>query len=158
MSGRQHHYKVNIEWTGNDGVGTATYAAYSRSYNISADHKQVIAGSSDSAFRGDNTKFNPEDMLVSSLSSCHMLWYLHLCADESIIVETYLDHAEGTMTETSTNGGHFVEVVLKPVITVKEDSMIEKAIALHEEAHRHCFIANSCNFPIRVEPQVTVQT
>ena len=153
MSGKQHHYKIGLEWTGNNGVGTATYAAYDRNYTISAAHKPLLIGSSDSAFRGDNTKYNPEDMLVSSIASCHMLWYLHLCADEGIIVETYSGYAEGVMAETGQNGGHFVEVVLKPEITVSEDWMIDKAIALHEDAHRHCFIANSCNFPIRVEAQ-----
>lgn len=156
MGERQHHYKINLEWTGNDGIGTATYAAYSRSYTIHADHKPVIEASSDSAFRGDNTKYNPEDMFVASIASCHMLWYLHLCADEGIVVESYTGRAEGIMQETNVNGGHFEQVILYPVITVSESHMIEKALSLHEEAHKHCFIANSCNFPITISPQCSV--
>jgi organic hydroperoxide reductase OsmC/OhrA len=158
MSNKQHLYKIAVEWTGNNGIGTAAYAVYGRSHNIRAAHKPVIEGSSDATFMGDDTKYNPEELFLSSISSCHMLWYLHLCADEGIVVEAYNDNAEGTMEETSTRGGHFSEVVLYPKVEVTESWMIEKAIALHEIAHQHCFIANSCNFPILVQPSCTSTT
>ncbi|MEO6668484.1 MAG: OsmC family protein [Ferruginibacter sp.] len=149
--GKQHHYKATITWTGNRGEGTKTYTGYDRSHEISINNKADISASSDAPFMGDTTKHNPEDLLLASLSSCHMLWYLHLCSDNGIIVKNYVDHASGTMVQTG-KGGHFEEVVLHPQVTVTDIGMIEKANSLHDEAHRCCFIANSCNFLVRHEP------
>lgn len=149
---KEHHYKITIAWTGNNGTGTSGYAAYERSHTLRIAGKPDLACSSDTPFRGDATKHNPEDMLLSSLSSCHMLWYLHLCADAGVIVTNYTDEATATLVQTPENGGHFSEVTLHPVVTVAEPSMAELALELHEAAHRHCFIANSVNFPVKHEP------
>jgi organic hydroperoxide reductase OsmC/OhrA len=146
-----HHYSVDIKWTGNKGTGTSEYRAYERSHTIVAGNKIEIPGSSDPAFRGDPTRYNPEELLVASLSSCHMLWYLHLCAEAGVIVTDYSDTAKGTMVETPDGGGHFSEVTLYPLVVVSESSMISKANELHEKAHKLCYIANSCNFPIKHE-------
>jgi len=152
-----HHYLTQLEWTGNTGRGTNSYTAYNRDYTISAGGKAEIAGSSDPAFRGDANKYNPEELLVASLSSCHMLWYLHLCAEEGIIVTAYTDAVEGTMAETFEGSSHFTEVVLKPMVTVADAAMIETANQLHAKANKMCFIANSCNFPVRHLPVCVVQ-
>jgi organic hydroperoxide reductase OsmC/OhrA len=143
-----HHYKAVIEWTGNQGNGTSDYSSYSRNHLIQVAGKMAIAGSSDPVFRGDKTLHNPEDLLVASLSACHMLSYLHLCAVSGIVVTAYSDEATGTMVETAGGGGRFTEVHLHPVVTVKEPSMIELASELHHKAHENCFIASSCNFPV----------
>lgn len=148
----QHHYKATIKWTGNKGTGTDNYRNYERSHQILIENKPGILGSSDPAFRGDKTKHNPEDLLVSSLSSCHMLWYLHLCSEAGVIVVDYIDNAEGIMSEISNGGGQFTEVTLSPVVTVAENSMIDKANELHRKANELCFIANSVNFPVRHNP------
>ncbi|KAA5545050.1 OsmC family protein [Adhaeribacter rhizoryzae] len=148
----QHLYKATIEWTGNKGEGTSGYKAYDRSHTISVENKSDILGSSDPAFRGDTTRYNPEELLVSSLSACHMLWYLHLCAEAGIVVMNYVDTATGTMVETPDGGGHFTEVTLNPVITVTEAWMITKADAMHQVANKRCFIANSVNFPVYHKP------
>jgi organic hydroperoxide reductase OsmC/OhrA len=153
---KQHHYTATIKWTGNKGEGTTKYDAYERSHTWSVEGKPDIACSSDIPFRGDARKHNPEDMLLASLSSCHMLWYLHLCADAGVIVVDYIDNPKGTMAQVEGGGGHFEEVVLHPVVTVADASMIEKANALHDEAHKKCFIANSCNFPVRHEVECVV--
>lgn len=145
----QHHYSATIQWTGNKGTGTSHYRDYERSHQITIAGKADIAGSSDPAFRGDKSRHNPEDLLVSSLAACHMLWYLHLCSEAGVVVLDYTDNASGTMAETANGGGHFTEVTLNPVVIVAEDSMIEKAIALHEKANELCFIANSVNFPVK---------
>lgn len=156
MSGdRQHHYAVRIEWTGNRGEGTSAYRAYERSHDISAPGKPVIAGSADPAFRGDAARWNPEDLLVASLSACHMLWYLHLCAGGGIVVTGYSDDAAGAMSE-SADGGRFTEVVLRPTVTLAAGADLERARRLHEQAHASCFIANSVNFPVRCEPTLRV--
>lgn len=148
----QHHYKASIKWTGNKGTGTDNYRNYERSYQIVIENKVDISGSSDPAFRGDKTKHNPEDLLVSSLSSCHMLWYLHLCSEAGVIVTDYIDNATGIMIETSNGGGQFKEVTLNPIVTVTELQMVDKANELHKKANELCFIANSVNFPVFHRP------
>jgi organic hydroperoxide reductase OsmC/OhrA len=150
--GKQHHYKATIQWTGNRGKGTSDYREYERSHTIAIENKPIILGSSDIAFRGDATKHNPEDLLLSSLSVCHMLWYLHLCADAGVIVVDYIDHATGTMVESPLGGGKFTEVTLNPIVTVKESNMEQKAMEVHTRAHECCFIANSVNFPVHHKP------
>lgn len=150
---KKHHYNISTQWTGNKGEGTSGYTAYERAHNISALGKEIINASSDPAFRGDAGRYNPEELLVASLSSCHMLWYLHLCADSGVVVTAYEDDAGGTMEENE-GGGRFVEVVLRPRVTVLHQSMIEKAISLHSIAHEKCFIANSVNFPVKHQPTV----
>ena len=153
----EHHYDVNVTWTGNTGKGTASYTAYSRDHVIQAPGKADIAGSADPAFRGDAARWNPEDLLVASLSACHKLWYLHLCAVAGVNVVAYVDHAEGTMIEDATRGGYFSGVTLRPEVTVTADSNTAKAAALHHDAHEKCFIANSVNFPIACEPSIKRQ-
>lgn len=95
---------------------------------------------------------NPENLFVASIATCHMLWYLHLCAGAGIIVTEYTDHASGTMTETANGGGRFTEVVLHPTVTITNEIMLENATVLHHKANELCYIANSCNFPILHEP------
>lgn len=152
---KQHHYHATITWTGNKGSGTSSYRAYGRDHEISAPGKPVILASSDPAFHGDPARYNPEDLLVASLSECHMLWYLHLCAVNKVVVLDYRDEASGTMEETAGGGGRFTEVTLRPVIMVTAESDIEVAKHLHHEAHDKCFIANSVNFPVRCEPEIS---
>jgi Predicted redox protein, regulator of disulfide bond formation len=147
-----HHYKLKITWTGNRGEGTVNYQDYDRNHTIQSDNKIAIAGSSDPSFRGDPGRYNPEEMLVASLSACHMLWFLHLCTTVGVVVTAYTDEATGIMEETANGGGRFKEVTLHPVITLKEASMKAKADALHAKAHELCFIANSVNFPIHHQP------
>lgn len=145
-----------LHWTGNKGQGTLDYKAFERSYTIAVDNKPDILGSSDPSFRGDATRYNPEELLVASLSSCHMLWYLHLCAISGVIVVSYSDAAVGTMIENPQDGGRFTQVVLSPKVTVKESAMIEKALALHKQANRHCFIANSVSFEVSHIPVIGI--
>src|SRR5688572_6604565 len=94
-----HHYQTKTIWTGNLGAGTKEYKAYERDHLIRIEGKPDIQGSSDPAFRGDKTKHTPEDLFVSTLSTCHMLWYLHLCAKHGIVVTAYVDNASGVMEE-----------------------------------------------------------
>ncbi|WP_215226297.1 OsmC family protein [Echinicola shivajiensis] len=149
-----HHYQTVLEWTGNSGMGTRGYLAYQRNFEIITEGKPHLLGSADPSFRGDKNRHNPEEMFLASISSCHMLWYLHLCAEAGVSVVAYEDHAEGIMHENKNGSGQFNEVVLYPVVTVETEAMKTKAMQLHEEARKHCFIANSCNFPIRHKPVI----
>jgi organic hydroperoxide reductase OsmC/OhrA len=155
---REHHYAVTVEWTGNQGTGTSDYKAYSRAHEIRVAGKPPIPASSDPAFRGDPARYNPEDLLVASLSNCHMLWYLHLCSTAGIVVTGYIDEAQGTMIENPDGSGRFTSVVLKPVVTVKPGADLAKARQLHATAHKMCFIANSMNFPVTHEPTIREQS
>jgi organic hydroperoxide reductase OsmC/OhrA len=153
---KTHRYSVAVEWTGNTGTGTSGYRNYDRRHEISAGNKKpTIPGSSDPAFRGDPTRWNPEELLVASLSACHKLWYLHLCANAGIVVLAYVDHAEGVMEETPDGAGHFTCVILRPQVTVAPGSDVAKARELHAAAHAKCFIARSVNFPVLHEPEIT---
>ena len=156
MSG-QHNYKLTVKWTGNNGKGTSSYREFERSHSILVENKVEILGSSDPAFRGDKTKHNPEDLLIASVSSCHMLWYLHLCALSGVIVTDYIDNATGIMIETSNGGGKFTEITLHPTVTITNSSMIEKANELHKKANQLCFVANSLNFPVHHKPTCEVK-
>lgn len=152
----RHAYTTVVTWQGNRGSGTSGYRDYGREHEVSAAGPPAIPGSSDPTFRGDKERWNPEQLLLASLSQCHMLQYLHLCAEAGVVVTDYVDEATGTMT-TRGNNGQYTEAVLAPRVTVTSADMVEKAVALHEGAHDACFIANSVNFPVRHEPTVTVR-
>ena len=149
---KTHNYSLTIQWTGNKGTGTSGYRDYDRNHTIQAENKIEIPGSSDPAFRGDRTRYNPEEFLVAALSTCHMLSYLHVCVVNGVVVTDYTDNATGIMAETPDGGGHFTEVTLNPVVTVKDASMIAKANELHHKASELCFIARSVNFPVKHVP------
>lgn len=151
---KSHRYESTVTWEGNLGKGTQDYLAYSRNHLISSDGKPSIPGSSDPSFRGDKSRYSPEDLLVSSLSGCHMLWYLHLCAVNGVVVVDYIDEAVGEMSENNDGSGQFTKVTLHPRVTVAGPGMVGKAQALHADAHRMCFIARSVNFPLHHVPEV----
>ncbi|WP_340105958.1 OsmC family protein [Rhodohalobacter sp. 8-1] len=148
---KSHQYKTDLKWTGNRGNGTAGYRSYDRSYSVMINGKPTLEGSADPAFRGDVSKWNPEELFLASLTACHMLWYLHLCADEEIHVMSYKDQASGVMEEMDNGSGKFAEVVLHPQVTITHTVNLDKAEKLHQRANEMCFIANSCNFPVRHE-------
>ncbi len=151
-----HVFRASLKWTGNLGRGTANYRAYARDHEIDSPGKAApILCSSDPVFRGDKTKYNPEELLVASLTACHMLWMLHLCAEAGIIVTAYEDDAVGTMVEHPDGSGEFTSVTLMPRLTITDASRIAETNALHAHAHALCFIARSVNFDVRCEPETT---
>jgi organic hydroperoxide reductase OsmC/OhrA len=154
MTSRTHRYETRVAWSGNLGTGTSGYKAYARTHEIGAPGRPAIPASSDPTFRGDKDRWNPEQLLVASLSSCHMLWYLHLCADAGIVVMSYEDEAEGEMLEGADGGGRFTSVVLRPRVGLASGSNVRKAQELHHEAHAKCFIASSVSFPVRCGPTI----
>jgi len=157
VDGKLHRYDVKVTWKGNEGTGTGSYRGYSRNHEVTAGAKPAIAGSSDPAFRGDPARWNPEDLLVASLSACHKLWYLGLCAQAGVTVLSYEDDALGQMVEEADGAGQFTSVTLRPKIVIDAQSDPDVAAALHHKAHAMCFIARSVNFPVGNEPEITVQ-
>jgi organic hydroperoxide reductase OsmC/OhrA len=156
MPDRQHNYEVSLEWTGAGGSGTRGYASYERSHLISAGGKPSIPGSSDPHFRGDASRWNPEELLVGAISACHQLWYLHLCAVNQVTVAAYRDRASGAMVEHADGSGEFIRVVLRPDVEIAAGSDPETALRLHDEAARLCFLARSVNFPVEHQPSIKV--
>lgn len=152
----EHTYKLTAEWTGNTGEGTKNVRTYDRSHTVSIQGKPELFLTTDNPAVGDKTKLNPEDLLVSAISSCHMLSYLYLCSMDGIVVTAYTDHATGVMIEHASGGGNFKEVVLNPLVVVANESMVEKAIELHHKAHDICYIANSVNFEVKCNPSCKV--
>ncbi|HXD61611.1 MAG TPA: OsmC family protein [Lacisediminihabitans sp.] len=154
----EHHYSIALDWTGNRGSGTSGYRDYGRDHVLSAEGKHDIAGSSDRTFHGDADRWNPEELLLSALSQCHLLSYLHVASSRGVVVTAYTDKPIGTMTQTPDGGGHFTEVTLRPVVTVQSAGMVDAARDAHHEASLKCFIAASVNFPVLHEPEIRVES
>jgi len=151
MSETEHTYSTRVTWRGNPIGGTSRRNTHSRNHEIAVNGKPVISGSSDPAFKGDASRYNPEDLFVAALSACHMLWYLALCGKAGIEVRDYADQAEGVMVEDADGGGQFTQVVLRPTITLAPGSDETAADAIHHAAHEKCFISQSVTCPVTVE-------
>ena len=147
-----HNYQIAIEWTGNRGAGTDTYRGYGRDHIIRADGLPDIAGTADPTFHGDKDRWNPEQLLLVALSQCHMLSYLHVAVTHGVVITGYQDQASGTLRLNRDNSGEFTQVVLRPQVSLADDSQRELADSLHQQANRVCFIARSVNFPVLHEP------
>lgn len=156
MVTKSHTYSAELTWIGNTGKGTLDYRSYKRDHDVSGQGKPTIPGSSDPAFRGVAERWNPEELLVVSLSQCHMLWYLDLASRAGIVVLEYTDTPSGKMVEEVGGAGQFSEVVLRPRVVVSEPSMVEQAEALHDKTHALCFIARSVNFDVSHLPTTVV--
>jgi organic hydroperoxide reductase OsmC/OhrA len=153
----EHNYKLTAVWTGNKGDGTKNVRTYDRSHTVSIQGKPELFLTTDNPTVGDKSKLNPEDLLVTAISSCHMLSYLYVCSLEGVVVTSYTDNATGIMIEKESGGGNFKEVSLNPVIKVANESMVEKATELHHKAHEICYIANSVNFEVKCNPTCSVE-
>ena len=154
--GDEHSYRLTTTWTGNRGEGTSGYRRYGRSVTVEVAGKPALLGSSDRPFRGDPTRWNPEDLLLAALSQCHLLSYLHACVVRGVVVTAYRDEASGVLVVNG-RAGAFREVALRPQVMVADGAMVEAAIDAHHDAHEWCFIANSVNFPVHVEPVVAAE-
>lgn len=157
MKQHAHHYEAKVTWGAESGGSTKDYKSYSRNHEVSFSGKPPLALSADPAFRGDPARLNPEDCLVASLASCHMLSYLALAALQGVEVLAYEDAASGTMLQEG-QGGRFSEVVLRPAVTISADSDAALAEELHHRAGEICFIAASVNFPVKHEPTIRQQS
>jgi organic hydroperoxide reductase OsmC/OhrA len=154
----EHRYALTVTWTGNTGEGTGTYRGYRRTHTVTAEGPPELLASADRTFHGDRDRWNPEQLLLASLAQCHMLSYLHVCVDVGAVVTEYVDRATGSMRTEADGSGRFTDVLLRPEVTVADESMVEAAVNAHRRANQLCFIANSVNFPVRHEPLVRPAT
>lgn len=154
MSSGTHTYAVSLTWTGNRGSGTTGYRDYDRDHEVRSGDAPLLLGSADPAFRGNPTRWNPEQLLVASLAQCHQLWYLHLASEAGVVVTAYADDAVGTMAVSPSGAGEFTSVTLRPTVSIAPQCDPDLAMSLHGQAHAMCFIARSVNFPVHHEPTV----
>ena len=155
---KQHRYQLTVTWTGDRGEGTSSYRSYDRDHEISAEHMTSIAASADPHFRGNRSRWNPEQLLVASASQCHMLSYLHHAAINGVVVIGYVDHPTAVMTEDDAGGGKFTDITLHPIVTVTDDGMVETAERLHHDANRSCFVASSLAIPVQHDVTTVVRS
>jgi len=154
MNSKNHEYTARIEWTGNTGQGTRSYKSYQRDWQLNTGGKPVIDCSNDPVLGGDPNKYNPEDLLVASVASCHMLWYLHLCSVAGVNVTAYRDIPLATGELLPSGAGRFTVITLRPTITITDGSDEKKALSIHDDIHQYCFIARSINFPVKIEARI----
>lgn len=151
-----HNYESRIVWTGNRGEGTVHYRSYDRTWDIAVPGKPVVHCSNDPLLGGDPGKMNPEDLLISALSACHMLWYLHYASEAGLVVSAYEDNPVGIGEVAPSGAGRFIAATLRPRITLQANPDLERAAAIHRRIHEVCFIARSVNFPVSYEPEFIV--
>ena len=154
---KTHEYTARIRWTGNRGTGTSAYKAYERTWDLMSDGKAVVHCSNDPLLGGDPARYNPEDLLIAAVASCHMLWYLHLCANAGVTVLSYEDDPVGLGEGEPSGAGRFLSMTLRPAISITADSDEQAAREIHGKIHRYCFIARSVNFPVHCQPVITKQ-
>ncbi len=150
-----HQFSAKLTWTGAAKGSTNSYESYSRDHVVEVPGKPPLPGSADKVFRGDSTRHNPEDLLVMSLSACHLLTYLAEAARAGVHVVAYSDEASGTM-QMHEGRMRFTDVSLRPQVVIAAGGDPAVAMRLHEKAHEHCFIANSVNFPVSCDARVSV--
>lgn len=151
---RSHQYATTVEWTGNLGAGTSSYVSFSRDHVVSTPSTPPILASSDGAFKGDASRWNPEQLFLVAISQCHMLWYLHLASQAGVVVLSYVDESSGVMIEQGDGRGRFEEITLRPLVTITGDSDSVKAHALHAVVSEYCYIARSVSTPITHHPVI----
>ena len=154
----KHLFKAQINWTSSENQEPSKRKFYSKSHQIKIEGKPVLNVSAAKAFKGDPELYNPEDLLLSSLVSCHMMSYLYVCSQNGIEVLEYSDNAEATLEVSPDGSGRFVEVRLKPNVKIANADKMDLAIELHTKANQLCFIANSCNFPVLHEASCEFST
>jgi organic hydroperoxide reductase OsmC/OhrA len=145
-------FQANVVWPSDSAQKTPPDASYSRSSWLSAPGKGEVPGSSGLAFGGDPHGYNPEELLILSLAECHMLTFLGLAARRKLGVKRYGDKATGTLTKNAAGRTQMAEVILHPHVVFANGTDLEEVQGLHTKAHELCFMANSMNFPVRVEP------
>ena len=158
MGLNQHHYEINVNWTGNRGFGTSDYRAYGRDHSVTAVGMPVLLGSADRTFHGDRDRWNPELLLLTALAQCHMLSYLHVAVKHGVVVTKYEDTATGTLILNPDGSGQFESATLHPKVYLADPATEELALSLHAEAASQCFIARSLNFPVHHEPGLLAPT
>ncbi|PID53953.1 MAG: peroxiredoxin [Micrococcales bacterium] len=146
-----HIFTADVFWKGNLGTGTSGYDDYSRNHEVRSGLAPVLVASSEEAFAGDPERWNPEQLLISAVAQCHMLWALDIAARNGVVIVAYRDHACGVLEINHDGSGQIREVWLRPEVVVAQDQMVERMDKIHAMAHRMCFIARSIKAEVHIE-------
>ncbi len=149
-----HTFETTLAWPADAAQKLPPDPAFSRNSVLAAPGKPVIVASSPAVFGGDTARYNPEEMLMLSLSQCHLLTYLAIAAKKRMGILKYEDRVVGTLGMGASGKMQMVDVLLRPRVTVAKGTNLTDAHALHETAHASCFMANSVNFTVRNEPLI----
>jgi organic hydroperoxide reductase OsmC/OhrA len=146
-----HRYESRLRWSGSTAIG---YAAYERQHRVVVPPATTeLTLSSDAAFHGDADLPNPEQLLVASASSCQLLMFLAIAARSRVEVLEYEDDAEAVLPE-DVRPMRITQITLRPLIVVAAGTNPERVRTLVARAHDGCFIANTINAEIAVEPTI----
>lgn len=131
-----------------------TYQTYNRAHEWRFTAVTVPA-SATKEYRGEAERVNPEEALVASLSSCHMLTFLAVAAKHKLVLDSYADDAVGVLEKNAEGRLAVTRVVLRPRIVWAPGVTVtpEQLAKLHHDAHEGCFVANSVKTTVSVEPQ-----
>ncbi len=147
-------HKATINWTHTG--GEFNFNSYTRNHTWTFANGVTIEGSAAPAYKGDDSKTDPEEAFVASLASCHMLTFLALCTKAKLKVASYTDEAVGHLEKIEGSKLAITRVELHPKITFEGDEPTQdKLDELHHNAHDLCFIANSVTTEVTVQPPVT---
>ncbi|MDW5291019.1 OsmC family protein [Formosa sp. PL04] len=128
-----------------------------KTHQVFLEDGKTFEVSAAKAFKGDASKYNPEELLMAALSSCHFMSYIYVCEQAGIFILKYSDNVEGFLKLNDDGSGAFTKIILKPKVTIKTVELKELAEALHTKAGRLCFIANSCAFEIEYKPRILIE-
>ncbi|TMJ15867.1 MAG: OsmC family protein [Alphaproteobacteria bacterium] len=149
-------HDATVEWKGGGGNGRDFLSGrYSRAHEWRFDGGAVVHASASPSIvpvpLSDPAGVDPEEALVASVSSCHMLWFLDFARHAGVEVLSYRDEAEGTMGRNEFGRPALTRIVLRPRIAYAADPGAEEIARLHHAAHENCFIANSLRTEVVVE-------
>lgn len=149
-------FKVEINWQEKPKEELEANRRIAKNHVVCMEGKPDLPVSAAKIFKGDPNLYNPEELLLSSLASCHMMSYLYCCAQEKIEVIAYTDSAEALLETSEDGSGRVSQVTLHPIVTIANEKQMQQALELHIKANELCFIANSCNFPVLHEAKCQV--
>lgn len=147
-----HTYRSGLSWAGSTGVG---YDAYVRSHRVVVPPADLeLEVSSDPAFLGNAALANPEQLLLAAASSCQLLSFLAIAARSRVDVLAYDDEAGAIMPEDQ-RPVRITRITLRPKIIIAAGSDLDRAYRLVAKAHHECYIANTLNAEVVIEPVIT---
>ncbi|MHC5202267.1 OsmC family protein [Myroides sp. LJL119] len=149
----KYEFYANLSWPISHDTGSEK-GKQIKNHLIEISGKSDLQISAAKEFKGDPFLHNPEDLLLSSLMSCHMMSYLYACKQNNLVIDSYQDSGKATLELHLDGSGKIIQVDLYPRVVVQRSNEIDLAQELHKTASKLCFIGNSCNFPIYCHPTV----
>ncbi|WP_159022904.1 OsmC family protein [Formosa sp. L2A11] len=149
-------FHINNSWSLEEATSTKKEGGSLKTHQVFLEDGKRLDVSAAKPFKGDASKYNPEELLMAALSSCHFMSYLYVCEQAGISILEYSDSVEGFLMLNNDGSGAFTKVTLNPKVKIESESQKQLAEDLHKKAGALCFIANSCAFTIEYKPKIEV--